>query len=159
MVRNFQKNRPRLLIISKNSEVRHDLVTLLTGYGYYVDYVDNREDGIHNYREHKHHIVIMDVASLPSDPERMFSLFQAYKKNPVILVAAHKQQEYMVYPYMQQGVYDIVQLPLKIHYLRFILRRLVEHSRMEAKNEFMRSFLKLLFFISPAWLTLIFILL
>ncbi len=159
MVRNFQKNRPRLLVISKNKEVRHNLVTLLTGYGYYVDYVDNRDDGIQNYREHKHHIVIMDVDSLPEDPDSMFTLFKAYSKNPVILAAANKEEEENVYPYMQRGVYDIVQIPLKMNYLHFILRRLVEHSRLESKNEFMQSFLKLLILIAPAWLTLIFILL
>jgi len=143
MSKKYERTRPRLLVICKNQQARNDLVTLLTGYGYYVDYVDSRAAGVLNYRAHKQAIIIMDVPALPQYPERMFKLFSMYRRNPVILIAAQINEEAAVYPYMQQGVYDIVQLPLKPGYQHYILRRLVEHSSLMAQNEFMKYMLSL----------------
>lgn len=144
MPKSFERARPRLLVICKSRQSRNDLVTLLTGYGYYVDYVESRAAGIKNFREHKQAIVIIDVPALPQFPERMFKLFSIYKRNPVILIAAQKTEENSIYQYMQQGVYDIVQLPLKPVYQHYVLRRLVEHSAMREKNEFLRNIATLL---------------
>ncbi len=155
MLRSFEKNRPRLLVICRNAAVRNDLVTLLTGYGYYVDYVDTRKAGIESFQEHKQPIVIMDVPALTPSPGRVFRLFRVYRRNPVLLIAASREEETRLYPYLRSGVFDIVQLPLRTEYLPFVLRRLMEHSRLANQNEFLRGLLGVVFAFLPLWIGLL----
>jgi DNA-binding NtrC family response regulator len=146
-----EKNRPRLLIISKDQTVRNDLVILLSGCGYFVDYVETRSEGITKFRNFKHAIVILDVQALPRHPQRMLNLFRVHKKNPIILIAAHRDEEELVYPFMKLGIFDIVTLPFKADYLYFVLKRLVEHSRLTAQNEFVRMYIFIIFITMPIW--------
>jgi len=148
----FEKSRPRLLIISKETGIRDELVTLLTGYGYFVDYVNNREDGLDKFKKHKQAIVIIDVPSLPRYPGRMLRIFQTFKKNPIILIAAKKSEEKKVEPYLRNGVYDILHLPLNLNYVGINLRRLVSTSHLMAQNEFLILLVGLGILILPIWI-------
>jgi DNA-binding NtrC family response regulator len=147
-----ERNRPRLLVISKDPMVRNDLVILLSGCGYFVDYVENRLEGIKKFRNFKHAVVIMDVHALPKYPKRMLKLFRVYKKNPIILIVAHYDEAQRIYPYMRLGIFDIVPLPFQVDRLYFVLKRLVEHSRLAAQNEFSKMFLYMLLITLPVWL-------
>jgi two-component system response regulator ResD len=146
-----ERNMPRLLIISKDPLVRNDMIMLLSGCGYFVDYVENRSEGIAKFRSFKHAVVILDVHALPRSPQRLLKLFKMYKKNPIILIVAEKNDEPRLYPYMQLGIFDIVTLPFHVDYLYFILRRLIEHSRLTAFNEFARLMLLMTFITLPIW--------
>ena len=59
-----EANRDRVLVISNRGEVRNELVTLLSGYGYFVEYCATRREGIRKFRSHKQSIVILDVNAL-----------------------------------------------------------------------------------------------
>jgi two-component system response regulator ResD len=146
-----ERNRSRLLIISKDPAVRNDMVMLLSGCGYFVDYVESRSEGLARYRNFKHAVVILDVHALPRSPQRLLNLFQMYKKNPIILIVAEKNDEARLYPYMQLGIFDIVQLPFNVDYLYFVLKRLMEHSRLTASSEFSKLFLLMIFLTLPIW--------
>jgi len=93
-----ERNRSRLLIISRDRTVRNDMIMLLSGCGYFVDYVETRAEGIAKYRNFKHAVVILDVHALPRSPQRLLKLFQMYKKNPIILIVAEKNDEERLYP-------------------------------------------------------------
>lgn len=153
----LDKNRPRLLVVSESPSIRNDLVTLLTGYGYYVDYVNDRRDGLRKYRQHKHAVVIFDVGSLPRYPVRLFRLFMAYHHNPTIMIAATSPEEPGVYKYLDKGVYDIVQLPLRMDYVHFVLRRMVEHNAIISQTFFYRMMLVVTLLFLPVWLLLVYL--
>jgi DNA-binding NtrC family response regulator len=155
----FRQHRTRLLVISKDEAMRNSLVTLLTGYGYFVDYVENRHDGLRKFRENKHAIAIVDVHTLPRVPAHFFRAFRIYKRNPIIVIAANDEEMPRVYPYLCRDVYDILQLPLKMEYLDFTLKRLVEHNRLMKNNEFLKMLLLMLALIAPIWITLFYVLL
>jgi DNA-binding response OmpR family regulator len=157
-MRAFDRTRRRLLVICRDHKVRADLVTLLTGYGYFVDYVEDRQEGIKKFMQHKPAVVIIDVPALPRFPESIFREFQVYSRNPIILIAAHKDEERKIYPYLDEGAYDIIELPLKAGYLHFRLRRLVAHSEMQAVSEFRRLLVSALLFGLPIWIVLTFFL-
>ncbi|MBD3316474.1 MAG: response regulator [Chitinivibrionales bacterium] len=154
-MKTFDRTRRRLLVICRDHKVRSDLVTLLTGYGYFVDYVEDRHEGIAKFKQHKQAVVIIDVPALPQFPESVFREFRVYSRNPIILIAAHKDEQRKVYPYLDEGAYDIIELPLKADYLHFRLRRLVAHSALEAVSEFRRFLISALLFALPVWLALI----
>jgi|GEM_PF-1035302 len=157
-MRKFEKNRTRLLLICKDQSITNDLVTLLTGYGYYVDYVATRKEGILKYKQYKQAIVIFDAASLPRYPRLLFDIFQFYSSNPKILIAAHPDEEKKIYPFLNKGVYDIIQLPLRAEYLDFNIRRLVSYDNLQARYEFQSMFLKLGIYSSPLWVYFIVVL-
>jgi DNA-binding response OmpR family regulator len=157
-MRKFEKNRTRLLIICSDQNLTNDLVTLLTGYGYYVDYVATRKEGIIKYKQYKQAIVIFDAASLPKYPKHLFRVFKFYSSNPKILIAARPEEEKYIYPFLNNGVYDIIQLPLRFDYLDFNIRRLVSYDNLMARHEFLTMVLKLVAFSSPLWVYFIVIL-
>lgn len=147
-----EKNMSRLLIISKDPAVRNDMIILLSGCGYFVDYVETRSEGITKFRNFKHAVVILDVHALPRSPHRMLRLFRMYKKNPIILIVAEKSDETKLFPYMQLGIFDIVTLPFHVDYLYFVLKRLIEHSKLTAQNEFSKILIMMFLFTMPIWL-------
>lgn len=146
------KNRPRLLIICKDHKVQNDLVTLLTGYGYYVDYVMTRTEAVVKFKNYKHSVIILDFKSYISNGKRFFDVLKAYKKNPVVCVTADKDEEPVTYKYLQQGLYDIIQLPLKVDYLDFVLKRLIDNSNLHIKYEFLKLLIMILFFSTPLFI-------
>lgn len=157
-MRKFEKNRTRLLIVCSDQNLTNDLVTLLTGYGYYVDYVATRKEGIIKYKQYKQAIVIFDAASLPKYPRHLFKVFNFYSSNPKILIAARPEEEKNIYPFLNNGVYDIIQLPLRFDYLDFNIRRLVSYDNLMARHEFLTMVLKLVAYSSPLWVYFIVIL-
>lgn len=150
-MRKFEQNRTRLLIICKDEQITNDLITLLTGYGYYVDYVASRKEGIIKFKQHKQAIVIFDAASLPRNPKHLFRVFNVYMKNPKILIAARREEEAKIYPYLDKGVYDIIQIPLRFEYLDFNLRRLVSYDHLTARHEFLKILINTFLLSSPLW--------
>jgi DNA-binding NtrC family response regulator len=153
----FRQHRTRLLVISKDDTLRNNLVTLLTGYGYFVDYVENRHDGLRKFRENKHAIAIVDVHTLPRLPERFFKAFRIFKRNPIIIIAATEEEMPRVYPYLCREVYDILQLPFKMEYLDFVFKRLVDHHFIMKSNEFLKTLFLMLCLIAPIWLALFYV--
>ena len=147
----FEKARTRLLVISNDIKVRDNLVMLLTGYGYFVDYVSDRDEGIASFKKNRQAVVIIDVPSLPRYPERMMRLFQSHKKNPIILIAAGHKDEKLAYLFLKKGVYDVLHLPLEMDYVEVVLKRLVCHSELLAKAEFVQTLVVMTLLVMPAW--------
>lgn len=148
----FERARTRLLVIAQDLKVRENLVTLLTGYGYYVDYEQDREQGLKSFIKYRQAVVIIDLPSLPPDPEDMMALFELHKKNPIIIVAVETKDEKHVFKYLKKGVYDVLHLPLTINYVEVVLKRLVTHSELLAYNEFIQTLVFLMVLVMPAWI-------
>lgn len=136
----LQKDLPRLLVICSDQLVRSNLVTLLSGYGYYVDYESELQSGIKRFKQTKHAIAILDVKALPAEEETLMKLFTIYKRHPILLVAAEKKDEPDMIRYLSSGVYDLLQIPLEVRRLDFVLKRLIKHSTLQYKHEFLKIF-------------------
>ena len=148
----FEKARTRLLVIAQDQKVRESLVTLLTGYGYYVDYEQDRDKGIKSFIKYRQAVVIIDLPSLPSDPEEIMRLFMMHKKNPIIILAVETKDEKHVLKYLKKGVYDVLYLPLTMDYVEVVLKRLVIHSELLAHNEFVQTLVTLTLVVIPVWI-------
>jgi DNA-binding NtrC family response regulator len=148
----FEKTRTRLLVIARDLKVRENLVMLLTGYGYYVDYVEDREQGLKSFIKYRQAVVIIDLPSFPSDSEEMMRLFMMHKKNPVIIIAAEEKDENHVLQYLKNGVYDVLYLPLTMNYVEVVLKRLVTHSELLARTEFVQTMGTLTLLVMPVWI-------
>lgn len=151
-MRKFDKNRTRLLIICSEQMITNKLVTLFTSYGYFVDYVFTRKEGVQKFRQHKQGIIIIDADLLPRHPKHLLSLFSSNLNNPKILIAAKPDQQFKFYPYLNNGVYDIIHVPLNFENLDFILRRLVAYDTLAARYEFLYLLVKLSIVSLPIWI-------
>jgi DNA-binding NtrC family response regulator len=145
-------NRHRVLVISKSLEVRNELVTLLSGYGYFVEYCQSRIEGVRKFRAHKQPIVILDMGILRLFPSRLLGLFHRVRQNTTILIAAHRKDETEAFEKLGLGgVYDILHLPLKTESLKLTLNRALEQHRLTLENIFVKNVLFFGLLMAPLW--------
>jgi DNA-binding NtrC family response regulator len=151
-------NRHRVLVISKSPELRNELVTLLSGYGYFAEYCQNRMDGIRKFRAHRQPIVILDVPILRSFPGRLFTFFHKVRRNTIILIAAQKKEESEAFEKLSMGAFDILNLPLKTDFLKLTLSRALSHHRLTLENIFVKNVLFFILLMAPLWALLAYVL-
>jgi DNA-binding response OmpR family regulator len=151
-MRKFDKNRTRLLIICADKMITNKLVTLFTSYGYFVDYVTTRKEGVVKFRQYKQGIIIIDADLIPRYPKHFFHLFSTDLNNPKILIAVKPYQQIQFNQYLNNGIYDIIQVPLNFENLNFILRRLIAHDTLSARYEFLYLLVKLSIVSLPIWI-------
>lgn len=148
-------HRHRVLVISPNSSLRDELVTLLSGYGYFVEHSASRMEGIRKFRAHKQPIVILDVPILKHWPVRLFKLFQLVRRNTIVLIAASKKEEAAAFQFMRLGAYDVLNLPLKTDFLKLTLTRALSHHKMLIENIFVKNTLFFGLLMLPIWVLII----
>lgn len=146
-----EANRHRVLVISGNTEVSNELVTLLSGYGYFVEYCQSRMEGMRKFRAHKQPIVILDMGVLRVFPKRLFRFIQSIRKNTIVLIAADKREEAEAFDRVAMGAYDVLNLPLKTEYLKLTLKRALAHHRMTLENLFVKNLVFFGLLIAPIW--------
>jgi DNA-binding NtrC family response regulator len=146
-----EANRDRVLVISRNSEVSNELVTLLSGYGYYVEYCQGRMEGMRKFRAHKQPIVILDMKVLRIFPKRLFQFIHSIRKNTIVLIAASKKEEAEAFDRVSMGAYDVLNLPLKTEYLKLTLNRAMAHHRLTLENIFVKNIVFFGLLVSPIW--------
>lgn len=152
-------NRHRVLVISKSTETCNELVTLLSGYGYFVEFCANRGEGMRKFRNHKQPILILDVPALQYFPKRLFNLIQRVRKNTIILIAAHKKEEGVAFERLALGAYDILNLPLRTDFLKLTLSRALAQHQLMLENIFVKNTLFFGLLMSPLWALLVYLVL
>lgn len=146
------RNRHRVLVICKNNQLRFDLVTLLSGYGYFVEESTTRLEGLKSYRSHKQSIVIIDLPILRKYSERMLHYIRSIQKHAIILITANNQQRADTLLPLAQGAYDVLGLPLKRDVLIHTLSRAKNHHNMLLENLFIKNILFFVILLSPLWI-------
>jgi DNA-binding NtrC family response regulator len=146
-----------VLVISRSPEVRNELVTLLSGYGYFVEYCQTRIEGVRKFRAHKQPIVILDVPILRTFPKRFFRLIQKVRKNTIVLVAAQKNEEAEAFEKIGFGAYDVLNLPLRTDFLKLTLSRALDYHKLNLENIFVKNAIFFSLLMIPIWLLLAFL--
>lgn len=147
-------SRHRILIISRNIALRNELVTLLSGYGYFVDFCSSRLEGFRRFRSHKQPIVILDVPVLRTFSDRVFRLIRMVRLNTIVLIAAHRFEEKEAFGKLKLGAYDVLNLPLKTDFLRQTLSRAQTHHRLQMENFFVKNLAFFGLLLLPVWVLL-----
>ncbi len=152
-------NRHRVLVISQNAELRYSLVTLLSGYGYFVEEAKSRIEGIQKFRAQKQSILIIDYPILRIFTKRLFKLVKLIRKNAIVLIAAQKKDQEQAYFQLGEGAYDILPLPLKTSSLMHTLNRAQNYHQTIVENLFIKNLVFFTLILSPVWLLTIYLLL
>jgi DNA-binding NtrC family response regulator len=151
-------NRHRVLVMSRSQELRNELVTLLSGYGYFVEFCRTRMEGVREFRAHKQSIVILDVPVLRSFPHRLFRFIRMVRRNTIVLIAANRREEAEAVQRLDLGAYDILHLPLKTDFLKLTLARALEHHKLMLENLFVKNVLFFGLLMLPVWAFLAYLL-
>ncbi len=151
-------NRHRVLVISKNDQLRSELVTLLSGYGYFVEDCQDRLEGVRRFRAFKQSIIIVDVPALRRFSKRLFSLVRMIQHNAIVLVAAYKSENQVAFQHLKQGAYDILDLPLKTDFLIHTLKRANDHHKIMLENMFVKNVVFFSLLLIPMWMLTLYLL-
>ncbi len=151
-------NRHRVLVISQRPDVRNELVTLLSGYGYFVEYCSSQLEGVRKFRAHKQPILILDAPVLKVFPKRLFKLIRLVRRNTIILVTAYKNEEAAAFGHLQQGAYDILNLPLRTDFLTLTLNRAQAHHMLLIESLFVKNAAFFGLLMLPIWAFLAYLL-
>lgn len=154
----LHNNRHRVLVISRSPDLRNELVTLLSGYGYFVEFCQSRMEGVRKFRAHKQSIVILDVPVLQTVPQRLFRFIRTIRKNAIVLIAAHRKEEAEAVQRLDLGAYDILHLPLQTDFLKLTLSRALEHHRLMVENIFVKNVAFFGLLMLPIWALLAYLL-
>jgi DNA-binding NtrC family response regulator len=152
-------SRHRVLVVSRSVELRNELVTLLSGYGYFVEFCHSRMEGMRKFRAHKQSIVILDMSVLRSFPHRLFWFIRMIRKNTIVLIAAHRKDEAEAVQRLDLGAYDILHLPLKMDFLKLTLNRALAHHRLIVENLFVKNVMFFGLLMLPLWALLAYLIL
>lgn len=144
-------SRHRVLVISRSRNLRNELVTLLSGYGYFVEFCQSRMEGVRKFRAHKQSIVILDLPVLRTVPQRLFRYIRTIRKNAIVLIAANRKEEAEAVQRLDLGAYDILHLPLQTDFLKLTLARAMEHHRLMVENIFVKNVIFFGLLIMPLW--------
>jgi DNA-binding NtrC family response regulator len=152
-------NRHRVLVISRSRDLRNELVTLLSGYGYFVEFCQSRMEGIRKFRAHKQSIVILDVPVLRTFPLRLFRFIQMIRRNTIVLIAANRKEEAEAVQRLNLGAYDILHLPLQTDFLKLTLKRALDHHKLTVENIFVKNTVFFGLLMAPLWAILAYLIL
>ena len=148
-MRQFLKQRIRVLLVCTNPQVQSQLVSMLTGFEFYVDYVDNVNDALVRFKSYRHPVVLIDESLLGATPQRLLDLFRLVQRDCLVLAIAPAGQSHEVLQRVEHGLFDILETPINPVDLRFRVRRLLKQHANKSSLNYMRVMFLVAMFLSP----------
>jgi DNA-binding NtrC family response regulator len=132
-------SRERCLILCKDQVNRSNITSLIANFGYRTDCMSVRKEAIRSFIANKHSLIMIDGCFLPAFPHRMIELFKIAHRNPAVIILSEDYADVTPYAFLNEGVFDIVKLPLRTEELAFAVRRTTEQSKLITKNHFYKD--------------------
>jgi DNA-binding NtrC family response regulator len=149
----LNENRPRLLIISPDDSYQKDLVAILTGFGFYIDYQSSLKEAMRSFKTHRHALVFIDEELFPPSVERLFHLFRKIQKRCVIIVL---NTGAVTSRYLNAGAYDVINKTQDLHSQMAQFNRVVVNHHMMVRNNLLQ-FTLLLFALGLPLIIMLFV--
>ncbi|MGM0461654.1 MAG: hypothetical protein ACQEQ4_04460 [Fibrobacterota bacterium] len=152
------KNRHRVLLLSTDTEVTNDILMLLSAHYYLVDLAKDEARARDLFVNYKHSILIADVDLIPDTPQSFIPLFKAARKKPVFLLINRNERSDKVLSYLQNGVDDLLTMPIYSDKLYRKVKRAAEYNRMQHDIEYHSGMVFLLKMLIPVIIVITFLL-
>jgi len=137
-MRHFLKQRTRVLVICSDPQVQNTLVSLLTGFEFYVDYANNVSDALTRFKAYRHPVILLDETLVEVSAQRLVDLFRLVQRDCLVMAIAQPGQSHELLHRIDEGLFDIVELPIQSRDLQFRVRRLLKHHQITSSLNFMR---------------------
>lgn len=151
-MRFLNENRPRLLVISQEDSFQNELVTLMTGYGFYVDYLSTLKDGLRKFKSFRHVIIMLQADELEQNIEKAFRLFNKVQKNVKIVILTNNLE--MSPRFLNAGAFDVISKDQSVAESSAQLSRLVMTYRSMVRYNWMKFTLVLMALAVPVLIML-----
>ena len=148
-MRKLYKNRPRLLLICSDTEVKNQLVTLISGYDYWVDAFEDLPSGYSSFKAYRHQVVMIDEAYLGKGGDQTVDLFKKIQRYCVVLGLVPAYRPNRVEQLMKSKLYDVVETPVFPEHLHHKIRRVVQFHKIVVLFNYFRFLILFMMLVVP----------
>ncbi len=141
--------RKKLLLLSADHQMRDDLMALLTGMGFYVDYEDTLTKALDRFRNVRHSVVFIDERYTPSNSARLYQAFYRIQTNCIVVALVDYENRAHVFSHLADGAWDIMTLPLMHEEVVSKVQRLVKHHQLISSVNFLKHLVLFLLLLFP----------
>jgi two-component system, NtrC family, response regulator HydG len=129
---------PTVLIVDDDRGHLAMLRTMVRGWGYAVEGVQDGESAVERIRDHPFDAVLMDVRMAGMSGLDALERIKGYNPAiPVLIMTAYSSVDTAVRA-LKSGAYDYLTKPLDFDVLRLTLERALDHSRLKTENADLR---------------------
>ena len=130
------------MIVDDDSAHRTMLRTIIRGWGYATDEADDGDVAVEKVRERAYDAVLTDIRMVRMDGITTVREILNYNPStPVILMTAWKSADTAVAA-LRLGAYDYIEKPIDFDWLKTVLQRAMEHTRLARENRELRRTLQ-----------------
>ena len=131
-----------ILIVDDDGAHRAMLRTVLRGWGYGTDEADDGDVAVEKVKERAYDAVLSDIRMVRMDGITTIREILHYNPaTPVILTTAWKSVDTAVAA-LRIGAYDYIEKPIDFEWLKTVLARAMEHTRLTRENRELRRTLQ-----------------
>lgn len=137
-MRCFLKQRIRVLVVCVDPVVQNLMVSLLTGFEFYVDYVDNMNDALARFKAYRHPVVLLDQSLNKPSVRRLPGFLHMVQRDCLVVAIAQPGKGLEIMRRRDVNYFDIVELPVHSYDLQFRIRRLLKHHEAMSSLNFLQ---------------------
>ncbi len=132
----MEQTRARVLVVDDEANQRSALASMISGWGYETQAAADGLEALDRIESFKPSVVVTDLMMPRMDgPELLRRLGEIEGAPPAIMLTAFGSIETAIEMVHNLGAYWFLEKPLQPGALRILLKRALEHGRLEAENE------------------------
>ena len=131
-----------ILVVDDDDAHRTMLRTLIGGWGYAIDDVDDGSKAVERVKEQIYDLVLMDVRMVNVSGLEALEKIKSYNPSiPIIIMTAFSSVETAV-DALKKGAHDYLTKPLDFDKLKITIERSMEHTRLKEENRLLKESLE-----------------
>jgi two-component system response regulator AtoC len=132
-------DRPQVLIIDDEENLRHMLSAMLAGQGYQADTAANGAEGLRQLGQKVYDFILCDIRMPEMDGKAFLArALEEHLPSPVIMMSAYGSVDTAV-ECMKMGAYDFISKPFKKDEILMVLKKAEERERLKSENSRLRA--------------------
>ena len=132
----MEQTRARVLVVDDEANQRTALASMISSWGYETRAASDGEEALRELDEFRPSVIVTDLMMPRMDgPELLRRLGEMESAPPAIMLTAFGNIETAIEMVHDLGAYWFLEKPLQPGALRVLLKRAIQHGRLEAENE------------------------
>jgi len=129
----------KILVVDDDNAHRTMLRTLVGGWGYNVEEVDDGSGAVAKVQEQSYDLILMDVRMVKMSGLEALEKIKSYNPAiPIIIMTAYSSVETAVAA-LKKGAHDYLTKPLDFDKLKITIERSMEHTRLKEENRLLKE--------------------